>query len=157
LKTISKGGRTMSVSTATLSLGIATLLVTGYIAWQQWQTARNKFRLELFDRRFPVYEATMKLAVALGKQGICTQEEFDEFVIATKGVRFLFNQKLEDYCETLRKRAIAVITANQNLDALPTHEERAKSGEYLDQRRSWFNDQLDEIPKRFKRFLKTRG
>jgi hypothetical protein len=50
----------VSIPTATVCVSIATLLVTGYIAWQQWQTAKSKFRLDLFDRRFPVFEAVMK-------------------------------------------------------------------------------------------------
>jgi hypothetical protein len=42
---------------------IVTLLVScalAFIAWQQWQVARNKLRLDLFDRRYRVYDATRK-------------------------------------------------------------------------------------------------
>ncbi|PYJ41035.1 MAG: hypothetical protein DME80_14400, partial [Verrucomicrobia bacterium] len=40
----------------TLIIGIAVVVV----AWQQRQIARHKLRLDLFDRRYKVYEATRK-------------------------------------------------------------------------------------------------
>jgi hypothetical protein len=62
----------MDIATATLILGVATLVlsaviacVTSYIAIQQWQTARNKFRLDLFNRRFPVFEEAMRLTTTI--------------------------------------------------------------------------------------------
>jgi len=45
-------------------LPICTLILTGvigivtlYIAYQQYRTAKNKLRLDLFDRRLPVFES----------------------------------------------------------------------------------------------------
>jgi hypothetical protein len=78
--------------------------VTIYIARQQAQTAKqeartaeNTFRLHLFDRRLPVYAAATKLAGGYSR-GRGTYEETVEFALATKNVRFLFNQELQDYC-----------------------------------------------------------
>jgi hypothetical protein len=83
----------LSIPTTTLFVGIATLLVTGYIAWQQLQTARNKFRLDLFDRRFPVFEAAMKLVLIAVQEGDISDEARREFFTATRGVEFLFNSE----------------------------------------------------------------
>jgi hypothetical protein len=41
------------VSIATLFLSVAVAV----IAWQQWRVADNKLRLDLFDRRYKVYDA----------------------------------------------------------------------------------------------------
>ena len=32
-------------------------IITTYIAYEQWRTNRNKLKLDLFDRRFAVYDA----------------------------------------------------------------------------------------------------
>ena len=44
-------------------LGVVTLIQSGvigaavaYVAWQQWKTAREKIIIELFDKRFSLYE-----------------------------------------------------------------------------------------------------
>ena len=57
-------------------LPICTLILTGvigivtlYIAYQQYRTAKNKLRLDLFDRRLPVFEAAMKLAAGIVSKG----------------------------------------------------------------------------------------
>ena len=47
----------------TLFLSIATILLAAVVAgvtWMQWRVADNKLRLDLFDRRYQVYEATLR-------------------------------------------------------------------------------------------------
>ena len=36
-------------------------LITGYFTYKQWKTARNKLKLDLFEKRFKVYEAGMEI------------------------------------------------------------------------------------------------
>jgi hypothetical protein len=147
----------MNTPTATLILTAAVAGVTVYIAIQQWLTAKNKFRLDLFDRRFPVFEEAMRLAIAIGRKGICTDEHLREYAVATKGVLFLFNQEMEDYCRKLYNEAISVQVGKEKMEALPPGDERRKSAEAWGGRMKWFNEQVDEMPKRFAPFLKIHG
>jgi hypothetical protein len=147
----------LSIPTATLSVSIATLLVTGYIAWQQWQTAKNKFRLDLFDRRFPVFEAAMRLVSIAVQKGDIPDEARQEFLLATKGVEFLFNKKLQEYCNKLANEALYVIIGKEKMKSLPPGDEFAKSTEAWSDRMKWFNHQVEEIPRLFAPFLKVRG
>jgi hypothetical protein len=103
--------RGVNIPTATLCVSITTLSVTGYIAWQQWQTAKNKFRLDLFDRRFPVFQAAMKLVWIAAEKGDIPEEARREFLIATRGVEFLFDQKLQKYCDKLANEAVILYLA----------------------------------------------
>jgi hypothetical protein len=144
----------MDIPTCTL---ILTAAVTGYIAWQQWQTARNKLRLDLFDRRFPVFEAAMKLVWIAVTKGNVPDEARREFMVATKGVQFLFDQELQDHCDALAAEALNVRVGSEKIESLPVGEERAKSEGARADRITWFNDQVDEIPKRFAPFLKIHG
>jgi hypothetical protein len=152
----------LNIPTATLCVSIATLLVTGYIAWQQWQTAKNKFRLDLFDRRFPVFEAAMKFVWVAGPKGDVSDKERMEFSVATKGVQFLFNQKLQDYCDKLASEAIS-LHLGYKLKDLPAGDDPVNSAEQQKrieawaERAQWFNEQVGEIPKLFGPFLRVRG
>jgi hypothetical protein len=77
---------------------------------------------------------------------------------STKGAQFLFNQKLQDYCDTLAKEALSVRVGKQLLDSdLPVGPQRTQSAEALGELIKWFSDQVDEIPKRFAPFLKIHG
>jgi hypothetical protein len=62
----------MSLSNAALVASISQVILAGtigvvtiYIAWQQWRTNRNQFRLHLFDRRIAVYDAVLDLSMRL--------------------------------------------------------------------------------------------
>jgi hypothetical protein len=151
----------LNIPTASLFVGIATLLVTGYIAWQQWQTAKNKLRLDLFNRRFSAFEAAMKLVSMAAQEEDVSDEVLQEFLIATKGAQFLFNQKLQGYCEGLAKEAINLHVYKQRRDLqIPGELLRAvdvKIGAEVGRRVGWFSDQVYEIPKRFAPFLRIRG
>ena len=147
----------MNIPTATLILTGTIGCVTSYIAVQQWLTAKNKLRLDLFDRRFPVFEATMKLVSIAIQKGDIPDEARRAFLIATRGAQFLFDQKLQDYCDVLAKEAISVRVGEQMMDYLPVGDRRTKSAEAWAERMEWFTEQMDEIPKRFAPFLKIHG
>ena len=148
----------LNIPTATLCVSIATLLVTGYIAWQQWQTAKNKFRLDLFDRRFPAFKATMKLAVAATHKGEITQEELREFDLASEGAAFLFDQKIEDYCRKIGEEAFRLSDLAKELSVLsPGGDEHTKCSKIWIERKQWFEKQVYKIPKLFAPYLRIRG
>jgi hypothetical protein len=140
------------ILTATIALGILT------IAYWQYKTAKNRLRLDLFDRRLPVFEAAMKLAGIIFSKGTISREEVQEFAMASRNVRFLFNQRLQDYCDELHEAALIIWAGKQKPDEWPVNEEGAANSEVLTERVLWFNEQLNnEIPKRFTPFLRIVG
>lgn len=36
-----------------------------YIAWKQWETAAYRYRMDLFDKRFGIYEATIDFILSI--------------------------------------------------------------------------------------------
>jgi len=97
------------------------------------------------------------LAIAIARKGICTDEQLREYAIASKGVRFLFDQQMEDYCRKLYNEAIAVQVGKEKMEGLPPDNERVTSSEAWNKRVRWFNEQVDEMPIRFAPFLRIRG
>ncbi|WP_153513899.1 hypothetical protein [Agrobacterium sp. ICMP 6402] len=75
----------------------ATLLVGGSaatIAWRQWRTAKDKVKLDLFDRRFAVFMDVRKLVSEAGQQRNFSDRALPNEVIA-RG-RFLFGKDVQD-------------------------------------------------------------
>jgi hypothetical protein len=113
---------TLIVAVPTLLVGIATLIlssriarvsadlarVNAHIASQQLETAKNKLRHDLFERRFAAFEAAMELVSIAVTKGDVPDEARREFLVATKGVQFLFNRKLQDYYDGFAREAINV-------------------------------------------------
>jgi hypothetical protein len=105
-----------------------------------------------------VFEAVMRLTEIISSRGNISLEEVREVAFATKSVRFLFNKKLQDYCDKeLYTEALAVHMGKQKIESLAEGEQRDESTGILQDRIVWFIDQRNEIPKRFAPFLRIRG
>ena len=65
---------------------LAVACAIAYVAWQQWRLARHRFRLDLFERRYKVYDATKKF-VSLGQ---FDDPQLFEFNAGTADAEFLF-------------------------------------------------------------------
>jgi hypothetical protein len=138
-------------------ISIFGLTLLAVVYWQ-YRTSRNQLRLDIFDRRLPVFEAAMKLAGTIASKGDISREEVQEFAIASRSVRFLFNQKLQDYCDELHEAALLVWAGRQKSQETPLTDEEATRSETITERVLWFNEQLSNgIPKRFTPFLRILG
>ncbi len=79
--------------TAVGQLGIAGAV--GVIAYRQWQTARNKLRSDLFDRRYTLYkEINQKVVDTLGHKGIHKELEL---LAPLAEARWLFGHAIADF------------------------------------------------------------
>ena len=133
--------------------------ITLYIAWQQWRTNRNQFRLHLFDKRILVYEAAKELVAHTVRNGTATRDEQLDFVEKAYGSRFIFAKKIEDYCQELHGNAhdlsIALSVVNQATASFtPANYELYV--QKVAELQTWFSEQSDGIDRRFERFLRIR-
>jgi hypothetical protein len=92
-----------------------TVIIAAFVAligFQQWLTARQKAVLDLFDKRFKIYE-TVKNCV---EQVSINPEDFGnerqkEFLKAKNKAYFFFGNEVNDYLERLRKDLLTVYDA----------------------------------------------
>src|ERR1700691_1638262 len=103
-----------------------TFIVAVIVAWiglQQFFLAREKFKLDLFEKRFAIYKATQKFLVNLGNPTL----GFDvliEFSRETQDALFLFEKEIVDYLDELHKKAGSLINTNLKCKQLPMGTER---------------------------------
>jgi hypothetical protein len=132
--------------------------VSSEIARQQADTAKNKLRLDLFDRRWAVFEAAMQLAGMAVQSADITEQERRKFAVASRGAEFLFNKELQSYCDELVREAIKLRVTKQAMDAAAhadnQYEQRVDAWV---EKTAWFSKQVDEIPERFAPFLQIQG
>ncbi len=87
----------VTILSALLTPTIAVLAAV--IASLQWRTARNKLKLDLFDRRYAVYESVNGLLGSIMSSGSTSQEEELKYLIGTRGTKWLFNASVAEYLE----------------------------------------------------------
>jgi hypothetical protein len=89
-------------------MAIFGLVIAGAVAAAallQWWVARSKLRLDLFDRRYKVYEATRTLARDSVRYPAQIDRRLAVFNDETSNAEFLFDADVVDYLQEVRKRA----------------------------------------------------
>ncbi|WP_031359287.1 hypothetical protein [Caballeronia sordidicola] len=145
----------MQVGAAALSPIIA--VVGGWIAWQQVRINRNKLKLDRFDKRYSIYEASMNFATSIIADGKLTSASYEEFLAQTRGARFLLNKEMADYLEQLNTNAVKLngVLHSQERPSI-TEEQWAKYGDRITEITTWFQQQLEVIPERLGPFLSVK-
>jgi hypothetical protein len=84
-----------------------TAIFVAAVAFLQWRTAQQKAVLDLFDRRFKIYE-TVKTCVyeANRNAGYFNEEREREFLKVRDDAYFWFGNDIQDYLEDLRKELV---------------------------------------------------
>ena len=133
----------------TLIIGVAVVVV----AWQQRQIARHTLRLDLFDRRYKVYEATRKFLSIILREARFEDSQLFEFYAGTSDAEFLFDSAVVAYLEQLRKRAVHMRTAQRVYEHMPVGDERSRHVQAEHDDLVWLTDQLTAMSKVFSPYL----
>jgi hypothetical protein len=126
------------------------------VAFAQWWTARNRFRLDLFDRRWAVYIAVRDAIGEMFTHSDISREAQMRFLTGIRGAAWLFDQHIDKYLrEEVWKRiahlegANAVYKAQGRVPEQEWQAAAAKRTEIL----KWVTDQYEEVDKMFGKFL----
>lgn len=98
-----------------------------YIACRQWKTSRDRLKLDLFEKRFAVYQATRTFIKSIISSGKAEDQPMYTFLASTGEAKWLFDAKVADY---LKKRiwepAVDLQTLESELQGMPVGEDRTK-------------------------------
>lgn len=95
------------------------------VAWLQYRVSRNKLRLDLFDRRYKVFEATRKfLQIARFEN-----TQLLLFKLDTADAEFLFESDVVDWLAEIREKAAHLITVRTLLARPKDDDDLAKLAE----------------------------
>lgn len=135
----------MTATIATAFLG----LVASWIAVQQLRLARHRFRLDLFDRRYKVYDATRTFLSTILRNATFTDVELFQFYSGTSDSDFLFGPELVDYLAQIRRRAVDMRLHQKKYEHLPIGYERSQHVDAEHMELLWLNDQILAMTKIF--------
>lgn len=77
-----------------------------YIAYQQWKTARDKLRLDLFDRRIVIWEAVDDFLWTVVVSEQTPDNSLSVYLRRTANAHFLFSHDVVSYLDEIRKNAM---------------------------------------------------
>lgn len=136
---------------------LVTILVAGSVAWVSWSqysVNKEKFKLDLFEKRFQVFVATRKLLfVVLQKANIMIEGLF-EYRANTAEAAFLFDSDITDYLKKIDEMALSLHTLHETMKPLPVGEERSEKAKAISDHLRWLTDQLPELKPKFSPYMK---
>ena len=76
-------------------------IFAGYIGWRQWQIGNHRLRLDMFERRYAMYEATKFLFGTIAINGSVTSSDFADFREKIRGAEFFFDGEARQFFQRL--------------------------------------------------------
>ena len=140
-----------------MGIEVVIAAIVAYIAWQQHKTNRDKLRLNLYNKRYEVFYSLMVLLSRISQQLNIKLEQIDEFSRATKEAVFLFDEGIETYLETIRKKALDLWATKTELEGLPKGDARSAKARAITKLSGWFRKQHDVAIDKFGKYLKFKN
>ena len=132
-------------------------VVTTYIAIQQYRTSRLKFKLELFEKRYAIYQGVKKFILSAVREANLSNDDFFKLNEETQDAFFLFDERVDKYTDDLRSKGARLKYLNERLSdqSVSIGEERSKLAEEDAELNTWFGNQLFESKQVFKKYLRV--
>jgi hypothetical protein len=131
-------------------------LIGAWIAFRQWQIARNKLKLDLYDKRMAVYDVVRKtLGVATG-HGKLTQDNEIEFLSGVRTAQWLFGPEVSTYLEETLWHKIIAFNLHNTMSSGPASDERTKHIHARAETLNWLSDQYKEFDRLCSPYLQLR-
>jgi len=134
---------------ATFIVGLA----VAFIAFQQWKVARHKLRLDLFEKRYKVYEAARQFLAVLISRADFGVEDLHAFNLGTMDAVLLFPERIKAHLDEIRKHAVNMRTSQKLFETLPIGPNRSEHVQRAHDDMKWLDDALLGLPDTFSEFL----
>jgi hypothetical protein len=141
-----------SYVTAAFTIFIASIGV--WIAFRQSQIARNKLKLDLFERRMAVYEV---VSIAIGRAvnaGKLTNQEQYDYLSGTRSSQWLFGPEVFEYIHTTLWHKIIDLELHDKMISAPPSDERTKHIHARSEVTKWLHRQYKEFDRLCEPYLK---
>lgn len=120
----------------------------------QYVLQKNKWKLDLFDKRYPIYDATKKYLASIAQEAKITHNELFDFLRNTKDSNFLFGTDVNDFLKLLYKKGVDLAHIGRVARTATIENQRLKAIDDEHYLLNWFSEQFDEANKVFGKYLK---
>ncbi len=136
-------------------------IVAVYIAWQQAQTAKQKLRIETYDRNLRIYEETKNFLLTIIQKADVEFDEAIRFRSSVSEADFLFGPEIIQYIDEIYKRAISLHRWNKeycdDYQIKPEGYNHSKVVEEMHIELDWLAAQLEPAKEKFRKYLSTKN
>jgi hypothetical protein len=125
-----------------------------YTAYNQYRIAQERFKLDLFDKRFSVYKGVQVFLKDILHKLKVDLSQIVQFREDTQDSVFLFGDDITEYLKKIDLKACELLGLQEERKNLPIGEENSKKCKEQTELIRWFTDQLPELKKIFSPYLR---
>lgn len=144
----------VDIMTALLTPTIA--ILGSVIAILQWRTNRLRLKHELFDKRYDVYTSAMAFIVSVVQNNQIKEIDRIAFLAGTKGAKFLFPKKINDYLDLIHTKACDLQCSIDELEGPIAGDKRAENIKTRNKIMKWFVAQLSTLADELQPFIELK-
>jgi hypothetical protein len=141
----------IELSKALLTPVIAILAVC--IAWQQLKTNRRKLKLDLFEKRYTVFEKIGEFIGSILASGRVGPGKDVQFLVDAKAAGLVFGDDISAFVSEVYKKAVHLHALDAELEGT---QGPARTSNIQAQReiKDWYSEALEGLEARFREYLK---
>lgn len=129
-------------------------VTTGTILVLQYLLAKSRWRLNLYDKRYPVYLTTMEYLSSIVKNANLKQDELMKFLRNSRDKDFLFKKDIQEHLEQLYTRGVDLMTIGRKLENAPVGDNRSQLVDKESELFEWFSKQFEITKGLFGEYLR---
>ena len=129
-------------------------IVGSLILILQFFLQKRRWRLDLYDKRYPVYQATMDYISYVAQHGTINNDEIYKYLRNSKDKSFLFGKDVQEFIEMLYDKGLDLQLVSEELNGLPIGDERKESVKKKSDLFKWFTKQFETSKKLFGAYLR---
>lgn len=145
------------LATFVSSMTVLVAIIVAYIGWQQHKLAKDKFKLDLFEKRFAIYKGAQVLLTEILHKATSDTEMLFDYRAATQDAIFLFDDRVSEYLNEIDGKAVQLWTNHESLEGIPKGDERNKLCKNNSQLLEELLDELPNLKTVFLPYLKFDG
>jgi hypothetical protein len=133
--------------------------ITAYVAYKQHKTDKDKLKLDLYEKRFKVFQAIMELNSKIFRDANISISDLQIFLASTREANFLFDDDIKKFIEELYQKAIRLRFVEERLgdQRLPVGNERTKFANESHEILTWFGEIPRKTEKKFEKYLSLKN
>jgi hypothetical protein len=135
---------------------IGTALFVACVGYQQYRLGRERFKLDLFEKRFAVFAGARLFLKRILEAGAASLEHIYTFRASRAETIFLFDSDIADYFDDIDRKAVRLWSLQEKIKSLAGGDERTAIANEIMLVIAWLVDQLPQLPIRFAPYLKFR-
>jgi hypothetical protein len=124
-----------------------TALLVAIVTWtgfQQHKLAKEKFKLDMFEKRFAVYKGVQVFLTIILQKAKFDLNDLFEFRRKTQDSTFLFGKDIPEYIDGIDKKALKMMAAKEAQEPLPVGPQRS---DLCEEKSRLLMELIDELPR----------